>query len=407
MQTRNVDAKEVVPIQKLMTGLPAGHNPSFFNAPKEILHLGAASAAIALFNQAVNSPGISSGLEVGLRKAAVVTLISGTDLRSLIWRNVLHGDATRNIYPNQGDQTQQAPNWIKPLIPNERAENLTLLRGLFWQPKCIELVRAEGAGSCDQTGDYCETLYVGFKWKKQSRKVEGFWNHPHTPSRLRVDGGRRENSYLAFTSARPSWEHCLNFMATSVANGPGNRAAAVVEQWRTDTTVEHLNMLVGGYCRPKSNEEKIVARRHELYSIGEGWRDENGQQNIREAITSGTAAKGALVEQLRFVAEDKRRLELRRKDPRKTAGIPTDRIGEARFYQRTESLMHDWLRTMTRSERKAQTAVLVDQLTDICRDIFEELTDPYCRNPALVRTVALARRGLAAELKKMKEAIAS
>src|SRR5690606_26936123 len=68
MQTRNVPSKETLPIQKLMIGLPAGNNHSLFNAPDEVTLLSESAAVIALFNQAVNSPGISSGLEVGIRK---------------------------------------------------------------------------------------------------------------------------------------------------------------------------------------------------------------------------------------------------------------------------------------------------------------------------------------------------
>ncbi len=186
----------------------------------------------------------------------------------------------------------------------------------------------------------------------------------------------------------------------------GGRAAPVVTQWKRLGEAINLNLIVGGYCRKKSNEEKIEDRRHELYSMGAGWQSEKGRVAIEWAITNATSAKDYLIRELKFIAKDTRNKKIRKSDPRKSLGSPINELGLDFFYQRTQELIEGWLIDMLRSDRRAEQIRFMEDLSQICRKIFEEVTDPYCQNPALIRTVALAKRSLNFDLNKLKEPIA-
>ncbi len=80
MQTRGVKSAEATPIQKLLVGLPEGNNHTFFNCRGEVSHLGESMAAIALFNQASNTPSFGGGFKKWHQGTPVTTLIAGDKL---------------------------------------------------------------------------------------------------------------------------------------------------------------------------------------------------------------------------------------------------------------------------------------------------------------------------------------
>ncbi len=77
MQTRNVQAKEATPIQKLLIGLPEGNNHAFFNEVGEVKQLGSMVAAIALFNQASNCPSFGGSFKGTCAVVRQTTLVAG------------------------------------------------------------------------------------------------------------------------------------------------------------------------------------------------------------------------------------------------------------------------------------------------------------------------------------------
>lgn len=402
MQTRGVVSEDVVPIQKLFIGLPAGNNHTHFNAPGEIRRVGSAAAAVALFNQAINSPGISSGLEVGLRKASVASIVVGESLRDSLWRNVLHAESVASLHGSP-EVSEQRPVWVVPRAAGERAESLGLLRGLFWQPKQIELIADRSRGTCDFLGTECDATYIGFRWRKESRKVEGFWLDPLTPSRLTVEKGKAASQRsLAFTNATPSWRHCTNLIASLAAGQKGERAAPVVDQWGSSTSGA-MNLIVGGYCRQKSNEEKLLARRHETYSLGQGWNEPHGKDSVRWAVTTTDTARTALWHCVTLVAEDALGSQVQKRPDRRRT--PLQNRAETQFFAATESLIHGWLRNMTRSERRAEKKQFVSSTCAICEGIYERLTSPYAHDPALVSTIALARKELGDRMNKLRDQV--
>ncbi|AYH45835.1 type I-E CRISPR-associated protein Cse1/CasA [Azoarcus sp. DN11] len=399
MQTRGVSAAEPTPIQKLMVGLPEGNNHSFFNAPGEVQHLSPAATAIALFNQAATAPNFGGGFKGGLRGTPITTLVAGDDLRQTVWRNVLSEERLRRMLPWYEETKRQAPVWVEPIREKEKIQfnQIGLLRGLFWQPAHIELIRSPAPAVCDFLGGPEQSGYSGFNKEKFVFDVVGLWPHLHSPSEFEIKKDERSDRFLAFTTTAPAWTQCSRFLFSQDDGKSGHRPAAVVEQWRADGSGE-LRLIVGGY---RNKQASILQRRHEFFSIGDGWQDECGQDAIEWAVSRALDCKSLLRGKLYSVVKGNREKGI------KALGVDIHEAAENHFYQRTESLIHAWLRTMTRAERRAEKTALLDQLADRCLQIFQEATHPYCRNPALVRTVALARRGLAAELKKMKEATAS
>lgn len=401
MQTRGVKSAEATPIQKLLVGLPEGNNHTFFNAPGEVGRLGAPMAAVALFNQASNTPSFGGGFKGGLRGAPVTTLIAGDDLRQIIWRNVLHEEILRRIMPWYVDTKNQSPNWVERIKSGDKiqANQIGLLRGLFWQPNLVELIPSNTERNCDVLQGEAQSGYSGFNKEKFVFEVIGLWPHPHSPREFEIKKEGRTERFLGFTTTAPAWTQCSHFLFDQLGTSQakeGSNAAAVVTQWR-ESGESNLRLIVGGY---RNKQASILQRRHESLSIGEGWQSEKGQQAIEWAIGQALSVKKLLRGKLYSVVKGNRDKGL------KALGADIHEQGEVFFYQRTENLIQGWLTEMTRTERREEKTRFTADLSQICRKIFEEVTDPYCQNPALIRTVALAKRGLSFELNKLKEPIA-
>ncbi|GAB2889230.1 type I-E CRISPR-associated protein Cse1/CasA [Paralcaligenes ginsengisoli] len=401
MQMRGVKSAEATPIQKLLVGLPEGNNHTFFNAPGEVSHLGEPMAAIALFNQASNTPSFGGGFKGGLRGTPVTTLIAGDDLRQIIWRNVLHADMLLRAIPWYAATKNQPPSWVERIKSGDKIQinQIGLLRGLFWQPNLVELIPANTERSCDVLQGEVHRGYSGFNKEKFVFEVSQLWPHPHSPREFEVKKEGRIERFLGFTTTAPAWTRCNHFLFDQLGTSQakeGSNAAAVVTQWRESGT-GNLYLIVGGY---RNKQASILQRRHESLSIGEGWQNEKGQQAIEWAIRQALAVKKLLRGRLYGVVKGNRDKGL------KALGADIHELGEIFFYQRTENLILTWLKEMTRTERREEKAQFIVDLSQICRKIFEEVTDPYCQNLALIRTVALAKRGLNFDLEKLKESTA-
>ena len=74
------------------------------------------------------------------------------------------------------------------------------------------------------------------------------------------------------------------------------------------------------------------------------------------------------------------------------------------FYALTESLFHETLRDgLSRRAWRSSKAAFIDRTVATCRNIFTQLTDPYAHKPEFIPIIALARRSLEVDLKKLKE----
>lgn len=402
MQSNEVKATKVTPIQKLLIGLPEGNNHAFFNEAGEVQHLSGTLAAIALFNQASNGPNWSGRYKGGLRGGApITTLVFGNSLREIVWRNVLTRPnlATRQIA--MPGLAVDLPTWVKPI--SERStihwNEIGLARGLFWQPVRLRLVKSPQVTSCGVLGGNPVEGYSGFIAEPDFKfNVEGVWPHPHSTLSLTLGKGEMKEKFASFTSTAPAWTNLTEFV---VQHGfqDGNQAAlpAGPITQAAELDMAHLSLLVGGY---RNKQAAVLERRHELMSLAQGWNDEKGR--LPELVGIGTDAKKSLYGKLMAAAKDyenkKRRIRL------KGIGVTLQEAASKLFYVRTESLIHQaFSNELTWKEWPIARARFAEQIAAHCKAIFEELTNPYTAKPELCPIIAWTRYGLDIELKKLKE----
>ena len=402
MQTRGVKSAEDTPIQKLLIGLPEGNNHAFFNEVGEVARLGAPVAAIALFNQAVNSPSFGGGFKGGLRGGApITTLVSGPDLRTTLWRNVVTLENIRAYLPGyQPDFTQDRPTWVEPICEKQtiHAHNIGLARGLFWQPAHVELVRSAADAACGVLGGEPGAVYAGFRKEKFNFTVEGVWPHPHGARVMQKKAGVLEEKFASFTTTAPAWTHLAAFVVPQPLAGDaaeGSTPAAPVATASENFPGQRLHLLVGGY---RTKQASVLERRHEFFNLAEGW-EADGRDRVKRLVELGLDAKKALRGRLYYAVQGDAKKGM------KGLGVAIHETGDKLFYAQSEALFHDALREqLTFKEWKAAKFAFTDRITEICKSIYDDLTAPYAHKPELMPIIAWARRSLGSELAKLKEA---
>ena len=398
MQSRGVKAAEDTPIQKLLIGLPEGNNHAFFNEAGEVRHLSGALTAIALFNQASNCPSFGGGFKGSLRGGApITTLVSGEDLLETVWRNVLTRPriAERQIATPGFKQDQ--PTWVKPILEKSiiHWNEIGLIRGLFWQPARVELVKSEVLAPCDVLGGDAVPGYAGFRKEKFKFTVEGVWPHPHGAMTMNLKKDPPVK-FASFTTNAPAWTHLSEFVVPNDVNDfetkEGSIPAGAITQ-ANEIGKGDLHLLIGGY---RTNQASVIERRHEMMSLAQGWQDDKGR--LPKLVEIGKEAKKALRGKLYFAVQGNKDKGL------KGIGAAIHETSEKLFYARTESLIHEtFSNELTFKEWATARAVFANQLAFHCRAIFEELTDPYAMKPELIPVIAWARRSLNMDIKKLME----
>jgi CRISPR system Cascade subunit CasA len=398
MQSRGVKAAEDTPIQKLLIGLPEGNNHAFFNEAGEVRHLGGSLAAITLFNQASNCPSFGGGFKGGLRGGApITTLVFGNTLRETIWRNVLTRPriAERQIaMPGWADDQ---PTWVKPIVEKStvRWNEIGLVRGLFWQPARVELVKSSRPEPCGVLSGEPVPGYSGFRKEKFSFTVEGVWPHPHGTLNMSLKKGALEQKFASFTTTAPAWTQLSEFVVPHSlqddnAKEGSTPAGAVTQAGQLDGG--SLNLLIGGY---RTKQASVLERRHELMSLAQGW---DGGKRLPELVRIGKDAKKSLYGKLYFAVKGNKDKGL------KGIGAAVHETAEKLFYARTESLIHEtFSNKLTWNEWATARENFAKQIADRCREIFNELTNPYTMKPELIPVIAWARRNLNADLRKLTE----
>lgn len=405
MQTRGVKSAEDTPIQKLLIGLPEGNNHAFFNEAGEVRHLSGTLAAICLFNQASNSPSFGGGFKGSLRGGApITTLVAGKDLRDTVWRNVLTRThiAERQI-EMPGFELDQ-PTWVKPIVEKETIfwNEISLMRGLFWQPARVELVKSEMAVPCDVLGGEAVPVYTGFRKEKFNFTVEGVWPHPHGTMTLSLKNGVLEQKFSSFTTTAPAWTLLSEFVVPQNINAPGAREGSIPAGPVTQANAldeKGLHLLIGGY---RTKQASVLERRHELMSLAQGWGDDKGR--LKQLVDFGKEAQSALHGNLRIASKGYE--NKKRKMKFKGIGAAIHDTAEKLFYARTENLIHEtFSNALTFKDWKSAKADYAKQLAVYCQDIFKELTDPYAMKPELIPVIAWARHSLNTDLAKLAEGI--
>ena len=378
MQVREVKAAELTDMAKLYAGLTGATSSAFVNEPDLASRLCGTCTTIGLFNQASNCPSFGGGFKASLRGGSpVTTLVMGRDLRQTLWLNVLSKESLTSVMPWYEETFNEKPNWVQLVKAKEQVEahKTGLVRGLFWQPAHIELVKGEEVSECDCCGQQ-DVLYTGFKKEKFVYDFNGVWPHPHGPRVYKVAKGQREEKFSSFTTTAPAWTLLTQFVIEKQLEKEGHTPAPVVSQAKKRNIGNSpLNLIVGGY---RNKQASILERRHELFSLAKEW--ESSDQQIARIVEVGLAYK----------------LELRKKlyGFFKATGASLQDQAEHRFYQQTEQLVHGLLRSMNFKESKAAFADYHQRLRTISMAIFHQVTEPYKNEPKMIKALAIARRGL-------------
>lgn len=399
MQSRGVRAVEDTPIQKLLIGLPAGNNHAFFNAAGEVRHLCGSLAAIALFNQASNCPSFGGGFKGSLRGGApITTLVIGCGLRDMVWRNVLTRLRVALRQISMSTWAEDQPTWLRPIVEKSIVpwDEISLIRGLFWQPARVELVKSASNKPCDVLGGERGFAYSGFRKEKFNFTVHGVWPHPHGTLSMTKKNGLLEQRFTSFTTTAPAWTHLSEFVVPRSLDDANVKEGVVPAGPITQVSEmdgNSLNFLVGGY---RTNQASVLERRHELVSLAQGWRDD--KERLPKLVGIGNEAKKALRGKLFFAVQGNKDKGL------KGIGAAIHETAEKLFYARTENLIHETFSNeyTWRAWAPARLA-FVTQIVGHCRDIFEELTAPYAMKPELIPVIAWARRSMNTDLKKLTE----
>jgi CRISPR system Cascade subunit CasA len=233
-------------------------------------------------------------------------------------------------------------------------------------------------------------VYVGFRKEQFGFTVKGLWPHVHGTQTW--DKAKKEWKYVSFTTTAPAWTLLSQFVVPSPLTDDakeGATPAAPVNQASEVFPGEPLHLLVGGY---RAKQASILERRHELFTLAEGW-EEDRRGQIKALVEIGKGARSALRGKLWFTAQGDKDKGM------KGIGVPLHEAGDKLFYAQTEILFQETLRErLTFKERQRARANFAARLANTCRQIFEELTNPYTMKPELIPVIAWARRSLNIDL---------
>lgn len=390
-------------LQKLFVGLPEKSSSSplssaFFDSTNEISAISLGDAAIALFQQATNGHGLGGvGFSVGLKGLMpLTTLIVSETLRKSLWCNVLSNDFLHDHTSILIAELQE-PNWISPphtKIHDERAQNIGLARGLFWQPAKVKLALRNG----DVIGFYKSTGLCNIK---------DFWQHPHTPIDILKFKEKvpEKKPYLSIRPDQPLWEQMLSFFYTaqniSVVEGnkSGYSCALVVQQYQ-EVWRSGIKLAVGGYAKGKSTE-KIASRKHELYSLSSGW--ETKTPEIDYLIKLGIKTYNKLDTAIAHFS-DLANTNFKNRQSSiagKKSHFKTRLQGKAKqqYFDNSETIMHSILRNLVFDDLVGYQK----RFSQLAEQVFEQVISPYEHEDKMLEPVLASRQYLSNMLSKLNK----
>jgi CRISPR system Cascade subunit CasA len=404
MQFRGVKSVQPTAMDKLLAGVADGTNKAFVNPQGLGEALCGGCSAIALFNAANNAPSMGGGFKGGLRGSTPITILvkglyeseSGKkqlDLRKTIWLNVLTEETAESVMSWYQDSRDQLPNYLVPIKADAKipVSRIGLNRGLLWQPAHFELLPQLKTGRCSCCG--CEEpVYTGFNKEKFNYTIEGIWPHPLSARSFTIKKGEKEEKFPSFTTTAPTWTHLNRLVIDQLDDkGAGQEAAPVIQQARRIySNSSKIELIVGGY---RNNQATILERRHELFSLAQGWADHG--QVIHKIITEGLAYKTALRKALYLFA-------VGIKDKINGSGVNLCDPVEANYYQQTETLLRQSFADVHFSEPSSTMSFLRNQLKSVATHLFEQATSPYRQEPKMLKALALARRSLQKSLRELE-----
>ena len=277
----------------------------------------------------------------------------------------------------------QLPNYLDRVKADSKipVSAIGLNRGLLWQPAHFELLPPQASMRCSCCG--CEELvYQGFNKAKFNYTIEGVWPHPLSSRIFSIKKGEREEKFPSFTTTAPTWTHMSRLVVDQQNDKEGQQTAPVIQQARTLMSADKIQLIIGGY---RNNQATILERRHELFSLAQGWAKHG--EVIQQIIANGLGYKSALRKALYLFA-------VGIKDKVNGSGVNLCDPVEANYYQKTENLIHNTLASINFDTSQDDVQALNQQLKTNVNELFKQATEPYRQEPKMLKALALARRSL-------------
>lgn len=388
---QDVDAKDevVTGIQKLLPGMPEGSGSATLFVDDDAVKKACPSCvAIALFNQATNTPSFGGGTKAPLRGSAPITLlVYSQNLREMIWKNIFDLEWAKEFWPQIN--IQDKPVWVEKLKKNSLipTASIGLMRGLFWQPAYlyIDWISLQEATVCPCCGRLSKNFCEFFKKNKFPYSLIGSnWRHPHSP--YIYNEKKNELEVLSFNRGvtLPLWSRLSDMLPIDSKNITG--WSLPVKRYKELKYFNNtLPLVVGGY---RNKQASILDRRHEMVSIGATWIKDDENLNIlhgiiamallfRDCLSKKAYSFGKSIDQ--------------------SSNIPSGIANKASnsFFQDTELLMHHFISSETAPNLSEEIA---KELKVVCIKIFEEVTEPYLSNTKALKSYSINKVGLQKEL---------
>lgn len=381
MQITELEAKILVPSQKLFIGLPDGNNHTFLYKKREINHVCGGCATIALFNQATLTPSFGGGFKNPLRGSApITTLIQGESLRETIWLNVLHQEFIYRHYSNI-NSLLNLPNWVNTVKEHEeiQANELGLMRGLFWQPARVKLSWKQSCSICDSCGMKADFVVNGFCRERFTYDLNGFFLHPHSPVCSFIDEQNKKIvTYCSFRENAPTWTQLNSLVIAKKEETNQFQPALVLKQYQEMFPKSRLNLIIGGYI---NNQSAVKQRRYEIVSLP-CFLD----INFLLLIDIVLEIKNQLMKKVYIVS--------------KSFGINLFLIAEKEFYQDTEGIIYQVLANSNWKNFEEIKKVFIRKVNKLTIEIFDRITKPYFQVER-VKIILLIKKQLEKKLYSM------
>lgn len=198
---------------------------------------------------------------------------------------------------------------------------------------------------------------------------------------------------MSLTTNAPYWTHMARLLIDEQTNKGGQTIAPVIQQAREFLSSKRLQIIIGGYRYKPPQTATIIERRHEFFSLAQGWEDHGDV--IQLVIQSGLSYKTILRKALYLFA-------VGIKDKIHGSGVNLCDLAEVDYYQQTENRLHQCLATINFNAPDSDLESLNSQLKETATNIFNQVTEPYRQEPKMLKALALARRSLHKSLKELE-----
>ncbi len=155
--------------------------------------------------------------------------------------------------------------------------------------------------------------------------------------------------------------------------------------------LQRLRLIIGGY---RNNQASVLERRHEVLEFSQNWYSR--PQAIIELVLIGIGYKDVLIGALRLF------VKFIKSGDFKKINSNVKYLVEPKFFSQSETLMLSALSELDFKDPLPTKLKLGEELDQLSRRLFANITEPYSHHPKLIKALAVARRTLHKHLLELK-----